>query len=218
MLLTPTIGVIFIAITLYLALVIFVPWGKISWPKLKIYRDYFIPVAITFLIVAPTWNVLIDIFPSNSPYKQPLLTGSAIIEVIINTEDKSIGTKHSNSWCYRGRILLIKEQELFLEMWIATVPGIHVERIENNQLRYSGELALHPNNKTTGKQISNLTKANEALLCIFDHVPQDANVISGKITLTLNSSIRIEIPIPPQTMKDDTIIIKDIQKYFEQKA
>ena len=149
------------------------------------------------------------------PYEQPLLTGIAYIDIIIGSKDKNIGTNHFNSWCYRGRILLVKEQESFLEMWIATMPGIHIERIENNQLRYSGELALKPDNKTTGKPISYLTKADSALIYIFDNIPQDSNIISGKTIITLNSSVRIEIPIPSQIMDGNAIVIEDIQKYFK---
>jgi hypothetical protein len=214
MLLTPVIGAIFIAMSIYLALVIFVPWHKISCNKLKICRDYFIPAVITLLIIVPVWNKLVSIFPSNDPYRQPLLTGKATIEIIISSEDKDVGTNHFNSWCLRGRIFLVKEQESLLEMWIATIPGIHIERIENNQLRYSGELSLHPNNKTTGKPIEYLKKAETALICIYDNIPQDSNVIGGETIITLNSSVCIKIPIPPQIMDYNTIVIQDIQKYI----
>jgi hypothetical protein len=216
MLISPVTGAFLIGLSLYFALVIYFPWDKISQIKNKNIRIYLVPAIITILIILPFWNKLVSIFPITDPYKQPLLTGNATIEVIISSDDKNIGTNFHNSWCYRGRIFLVKEkeQELFLEMWIATVPGIHIERIENNQLHYSGELALHPNNKTTGKPIKYLTKAETALICIYDNIPQDGNVISGEAIITLNSSVCIKIPIPPQIMDGNIIVIQDIQKYI----
>jgi len=128
MLLTPTIGVIFIALTLYLALVIFMPWNKISWPKWKIYRDYFIPAAITLLIVMPIWNVLIDTFPSDDPYKQPLRTGKANIEVIV--EPSTLINGGLKSFAGLGKISLIKDDNIILEM---NAPAAK-EQIENGQV------------------------------------------------------------------------------------
>lgn len=211
MLLTPTIGALCFVITIFLVFIIFFPWGKFRG-KYSVY----ISVIITFLIVLPNWNRLVSIFPTTDPYQQPLMTGKARVDVTISSKDENLGTQHRNSWCYSGRVFLVTGPELFLEMWIVTVPGIHVERVGNNQLRYSGDLELHPNNKSTGKPIHYLRKAEAALIFIYDNMPKEGDVISGELILTLNSAVRVEIPIPPQTVKgDEPIIILDIQKYFK---
>ena len=177
---------------------------------------YFFLLVVCVLITCIFWDKLVYIFDRDNLYKKPLLTGKATIDVIISSEDKNLGTYHFNSWCYSGGIALGTKQELLLEMWIATLPGIHIERIGNNQLRYSGELALHPKNKTTGKPIKYLTNAEVAFIYIFDNMPQDGNVVSGEAIITLNSSVCIKIPIPPKTQIVDgnAIFIQDIQKYI----
>lgn len=215
MFINPSIGVIFFALGIYFALINFIPWGKIPWGKRKFYRDYFIPAALTLLIVMPLWNKLIYFCDHDNPYKQPLLTGKALIEMVVDSNDTDIGTKHPNSWCLRGRISLIKEQESFLTMDIRQLPGVQIKRIENNQLHYSGEFELSPENETTNKPINYLNKTDKAILYIPDNIPEDAYVISGKIIITLNSSVHIEIPMPSQKINDNAITIPNIQKYFK---
>jgi hypothetical protein len=209
---TPTINAALLILVVIATLIIIID----HITKSKTYRciAYIAVLIVCIPSVIIWWNNLVYILDRDNPYKQPLLTGNATIEVIISSDDKSIGTNYFNSWCYSGRVSLGTEQELLLEMWVATVPGIHIERIENNRLRYSGELALHPNNKTTGKPIKYLTKAESAVILINEHLPPDSNVISGKAILTLNSSVRIEIPIPSQIMDGNNIIIQEIQKYL----
>ena len=215
MLVTPTIGGIFFVISLYSALVIWLPWDKIFRNKHNPLTKYIVSAILILLLIVPTWNKLISIFPTTDPYIQPLMIGKARVDVILGSEDKNIGTTFSNSWCYRGRILLVTGPKTYLEMYIATVPGIHIERTKNNQLRYSGELELYPDNKTTGQPISFLRNAECALVCIPDHIPRDANVIGGEVILTFNSSILVRIPIPPQKIEENLIIIENIQKYFK---
>jgi len=215
MLLTPTIGAFFIALSIYSALVMWFPWGEVNAIRLKPLHIYLLSAVITLLIVVPFWGKLISIFPTTDPYRQPLLTGKARIDVIVSSTDKNVGTKHSNSWCYRGRIFLVTGPEQFLEMWIAAIPGIHVERLGNNQLRYSGDFDLHPENETTWKPVSDLRVAEHALVFIYDNIPPDANVIDGNVVFTLNSTIQVKVPIMPQEIKSDMIFIEDFPKYFE---
>ena len=211
MLLTPTIGAICFIITIFLVLVIFIPLEK-----MKRRHSVILFATITLAITLPNWNKLVSIFPSTDPYEQPLLTGQASLNLIIDSENNNLGTNSSNRWCSRVRFLLVQGQELFLEMYLATVPPIRVERIENNRLRYSGELALCPANKTTGKPIKYLRKADCALIYIFDNMPENYNVVGGVVVITLNSSIRIKAPILPQVVDgNNPVIIQDIRRYFK---
>ncbi len=65
MLISPAIGAFLIALSLYLALVIYFPWDKISQIKNKNIRSRLIPAIITVLIVWPLWGKLVSIFPNN---------------------------------------------------------------------------------------------------------------------------------------------------------
>src|SRR4030042_3980203 len=88
MLLTPTIGAFCIVLSIYSALVMWFPWGKIPcrkipWEKFKTYRAYIISAVITLLIAVPFWDTLVDICDINNPYKQLLRTAEADIEAVI---------------------------------------------------------------------------------------------------------------------------------------
>ncbi len=217
MLLTPTIGAIFIAASLYLAFVVFIPWDKISqfkfkWKKLrwKPHYEYCIPAVITLLIIVPIWGKLVSIFPSNDPYKQLLKTGEANIEVTVDPNGVMEGGLRS----FAGLcvISLVKNNDLILEMNVAAAR----QPLENGQVRFWAKPELNLNDISINKPIYQIAKAEVAIIWI-EKLPPKSNVLKGQVILTFNSSVRIEIPIPPQTMKDDVIIISDIQKYFKQK-
>lgn len=209
LLLTPTIGVIFIAISVYLAIVIFVPWNKSFRNNWKLCCKYFIPAVITLLIVVLAWDKLISIFPTTSPYKQPLRTGEANIEVTV--EPNGLMSGGLRSFGGLGRVLLVKDgNNIILEM---NGPAAR-EQIESDQVNFWVRPRLYLKANSINKPIYQITEAETAIIW-FEKLPPKSKVVKGEVVFTFNSSIRVEIPIPSQTMKDDVIIIQDIQKYFE---
>lgn len=210
MFLTPTIGAIFIAITIYLALVIFMPWNKIPWKRLKTYNNYFIPAIITLVFVCPMWNKLIAIFPTTDPYQQLLQTGKANIEVTVEPNDVISGGLQS--FAGLGSILLIKDDNIILEMNGAAAK----KQIENGQVIFWVRPELYLKDKSINKPIYQLTEAQAAIIR-FEKLPPKSKVLKGDVVFTFNSSVHITIPIPPQTMENDAIIIQDIQKYFKKR-
>ena len=217
----PIIGAILAVVALYTALVMWIPWNKIPWSKfhldkLVFFRNYLISAIITFIIVFPLWNSLVSIFDRDNPYKKPLRTGAAYIEVIIDSNDVNIGVNNSlNSWSEKGEILLgkCKEGKRILGMYILTVPPIQIKRIDNNQLRYCGIMGLPPTDESIGKPIYCLAMA-DCVVVRIDKMPQNSKVVGGAITFTFNSSMSIKIPTPPQTMQGDALGVADIQGYL----
>lgn len=208
MLFTPTIGVIFIATTIFLAFVIFVPWEKLSsWPKRKIFWQYFISAIVTCLIIVPAWNNWISIFPTTDPYKQLLRTGNANIEVIAEPSSVIGGMR---SFAGLGSVSLLKKDDVILEMNAAAAR----QQLENNQVRFFARPELYLKDESINKPIYKIAEA-EAAIVFFEKLPPKSKILTGEVVLTFNNSIYIVIPIPPQTMENDVIIIQDIQKYFK---
>lgn len=214
MLTTPTVGAFCIALSIYFTLVICLPWkkipqGKIPWEKFRIPREHFISAAVTVLIALFFWNTLVDICDTNNPYKQPLRTGEGNIEVIAEPNGVMGGALHSfGGW---GRILLVKDgNNIILDMG-----GVAARKqIENGQVVFLATPELDANDKSVNKPIRYLTEAEYAVVQ-FERLPPNSRIISGKAILTFNSIVRIEIPIPPQTMKEDVIVIEDVQRYLK---
>ena len=208
MLLTPTIGVICIAASIFLAFVIFVPCEKLSsWPKRKIFWHYFISGIVTFLIIVPAWNKWISIFPTIDPYKQPLRTGKANIEVIAEPSSVIGGMR---SFAGLGSVALVKEDDVILEMNAVAAR----QQLQNNEVRFFARPELDLKDQSNNKQICKIAEAETAIV-FFEKLPPKSKILTGEVVLTFNNSIYILIPIPPQTMENDIIIIQDIQKYFK---
>jgi len=211
MLLTPVIGAIFIAISIYLTLVIFVPWNKIPWNKLKVCRDYLIPAIICLLIVWPLWDRVITIFPSNDPYKQLLLIGTANISVTVEPNGEiGKGLKRfglATISLVKGEI---KEKNIMLQMsgWAGC------DQTENGQAGCGVKAELSATDNSVNRPIYRLAEADYAVIW-FEKLPPQSEVVDGNVIFTFNSSVHIEIPIPPQIMEENAIIIPEVQKYFK---
>jgi len=211
MLTTPIVGVFCIALSIYLALVIYFPWEKISWKKFKICCDYLIPAIITILIVWPFWNKLVSIFPITDPYKQPLQIGKADIDVTVEPNGEIGGGLRS--FAGLGSILLVKDDNSIL----VEMEGVAARKqIENGQMVYWSKPELDIKDESVNKPICRLAEAERAVIW-FERLPPKSKIIKGEVAFTFNSSVHLVIPIPPQTMENDVIIIQDVRKYFKKR-
>jgi hypothetical protein len=202
----PTFGAILATVAFYTALVMWLPWKRLK--KMGNY-NYLISVFITFAIVFPFWNKLLDICDPNNPLKQPLQTAEINIAVIVNSNN-NCGTGVRISDC---NILLTKKQVKLFQIQTKSIIGC--EQIENNKTRYRTTLKLDKMNEAIGKPIYHITKADFAQINL-DMIPANSEVAEGLIIFTFNNSVpQKRILISPQTMKDDAIVIPDIQKYLK---
>jgi hypothetical protein len=212
MLLTPSIGAFFIAVSIFSAFVMWVPWGKIPQIKLKSLHIYLISSVITLLIVVPLWGKLTSVFQEN-PYKQFLRTGTADVDIIINSKN-SINTSRVETWGDWGPLALGKDGQMCLFMDLS-LPSIRIEQIDNNQVRYKGTLILNTRDESVNRPISDLSEA-DCILIRFDNALTDSNVVSGDVVFNFNGgSVQTKIPIPFQQIKNETILVEDIRRYFK---
>lgn len=137
-----------------------------------------------------------------------LLTGPITIEVVI----ASNFTGYSDSSDFVGQpprayFSLMKEQEVLVEM---ITKDISKESIGNNEVRYKANFNLDTKDVSVG---SDLAEANFAQIQ-FEGMPGNSKIICGLVTCIFNNSIPILIPVSSQIMKEDDIIIPQIQRYF----
>jgi len=207
MLTTPFIGALSTGITLYLALVIFIPWDKIKW--LAIFHkvlSYIISAIVVIAIILPMWNILINIFPSNNPYRELIRTATATVEVTIRSSEEIDG-RYITAGGYlafvikSGAILLVSSPECF------------GKQIGEERVQYHGVFDLDTTDIYTKNHIYAL-KNTEYIQIVFVPIPDNSQVLSGKAVVTINNSVRIEFDVPAQQMTNSNILIKDIQAYF----
>jgi hypothetical protein len=211
---TPTVTAIAIVFLGYMALVILLEvWIKSKichWIKSENHCYciiYFGLLIICILTTLPFWNTLVYMCDRNNPYRQPLQIGKADIEVIV--EPNGVINSGINRFGM-GYISLFKERDAILAMegWAGC------EQTRNGQATYWVKPELDIKDKSINKPIYYLAEAQYAAIH-FEKLPPKSKVISGEVIFTFNSSVRIEILIPPQTMEGDSIIIPEIQKYFK---
>lgn len=80
------IGALCFILTIYLALVIFVPWNLIHWDlfvKRRTLFSFITPVIICLIIFIPTWNSVLHIFPNSDG---ELIPNNPVIELIPNPD------------------------------------------------------------------------------------------------------------------------------------
>jgi hypothetical protein len=198
----PTFGAILATVALYTALVMWTPWEKLG--KIKNY-NYFISALITFAIVFPFWNKLLDICNPNNPCKQPLRTGTASVEVIVEADSHFAAFSGGV-----GYISLVKDQNAILTM---TSFNCYGKRIGNNEAVFkSTAFNLDAMDNSIGKPIYCLFDAEYAQLSM----PLCSNkVIGGSIVCIFNNAVHREIPILRQTVDENGIIIQNIGKYLK---
>lgn len=212
MLLTPPIGAFFIALSIYSALVMWLPWGKIPRIKLKSLHIYLISAVITLLIVVPLWGKITSLFQED-PYKQLLRTGTADVDITINSKN-TITHRRVATWGDWGPLTVGKDGEFILFMELS-LPSIRIEPIDPNQVRFTGTLILDVRDKAIDRPISDLSKADYIFLR-FKNALTESKVVNGDIVFNFNGgSVQTKIPIPPQQIENETIIVQDVQRYFK---
>jgi len=211
---TPTITAIAIVLLVYIVLVILLE----VWIKSKICRwiksekrcyciIYFSILIICILIASFFWNKLVYICDRDNPYKQPLRIGTATI--VIGIEPNSVFLNEFPI----GYIRFMKGQEVFLGMEIS--PAKVETQIVDNQAFCKAIFELDQTCKAIGNPISHLTKTEIAKISL-NTIPVKSKITDGYAIFHFNSSVSTDkIPIPPQTMENDVIIIQGIQEYFK---
>ena len=150
--------------------------------------------------------------PFYNPYKQLLATGTADVQWTAQSNSNSIAS------LLLGYITLEKGRKVFLKM--DSVGLTESERIGNDQKSYKTLFELDNMDNSIGKPIHNLSQADFTRIYL-EHlnnmIPHKSKITGGLVIFTLNSSVRIEIPIPSQIIDRNEIVIPEIGKYFKRK-
>ena len=209
---TPTISAIAIILLGYIVLIILLEvWIKSKicrWIKSEKYCYCIIYsglLIVCILIALPFWNMLVYVCDRDNPYKQPLRTGTATI--VVGMEPNSVFLTRFPS----GYIQFMKRQEVLLGMEVS--PANVNTQIVNNQSFCKATFELDQTCKFVGNPICHLIKTEFAKISL-NIIPAKSKITDGYAIFTFNSSVHITIPIPPQTTKDNAIIIQDVQKYL----
>jgi hypothetical protein len=137
-----------------------------------------------------------------------IVTATATVEIVIASEEEG-------KEIYRVASTLValgKGREALLTMSSTEFTS---EQIGNNSVRYWSTMSLHPASTVLNQPLSMLKEAEYVEISVRP-IPSGSQILSGRVLCTFNGDIPLEIPISPQRMTGEVIIIRDIDRAFEE--
>jgi hypothetical protein len=138
----------------------------------------------------------------SKPARQLIRTGSATIEVTTNSSDQT-NSHFMDSGAYMA---FGRAGEAMLVMRSLDCFGVQNGK---GEVVWRAVLSLDANDPSVGKEIRFLQGAG-LLELGFSPMPAKAQIKRGLVIVTLNSAVRLEIPIPAQVLEEKRIAIPDL--------
>jgi len=142
-----------------------------------------------------------------NPVAQPIRTASVTIEVIQESSDP-LNTHFMDSGGYvafgRGTdsvMVLSGEQS-------------DARQTGKGEVVWRAVFNMDATDPVVGKTVRSLRGA-EFLQIGFGQLPEKSHIIRGSAVVTINSAVRLELPIPEQHMDGDKIFVRDIARFCE---
>ena len=137
-----------------------------------------------------------------NPHNQPVRTGTATVEVTIESNEQ-INAHYMDQG---GYLAFVRGTETLMVM--ASL-DCFARQTGNGRIVWRGVFNLDANDSSVGKPVRFLQQA-EYVQIGFRPMPAKSAVKDGKAVITLNSAVRLELPISEQQMPADFMIVKNI--------
>lgn len=144
---------------------------------------------------------IVDKLEKQDPLLQPLASVVATVEVLVKS-DESQSVRDMTS----GFVAFGKGDDALL---LSNCTEVFRAKREDGKVEYFAQCSTDVRGDALGKPISDLQRA-EYIQASLRSVPEDALILGGKISITLNGAIRLELQIPAQVAKDRNILIRDL--------
>lgn len=142
-----------------------------------------------------------------TPFRQPIRSATATVEIFIRSDD-AINTTFMDRGGYFAFGMGDKP------LLIASASQCIAKQQGGTRLLYRGIFNMDAKDSAVGYQVSDLRQAKFAQV-EFLPMPKNAHVLGGQVFVTVNSAIRMELPVPVQDIKDGKIYIRDIASAFK---
>lgn len=139
-----------------------------------------------------------------APTRQPLQSASASLEIVV----RSLRQVKAHDLGCPSRLSLRQGQEALLEL---AAPDCFLEQMGEGRLAWRATLQLDPSHAGAGRPVEALAKADR-LEAAIELIEPGSRVLEGKVVFTLNSAVRFEVPIPPQTTPEGGRVTAPVTK------
>ena len=160
---------------------------------------------LALIVVLASWY-LIERSEKVAPYRRPIQTASATVEVIIESEEDL----NANYMDRGGYLAFGLDSQALLTM---SSTQCRASQTGEGTVLYRGVFNMDVEDPAAGKPVSFLQEAEYAQIK-FLPMPKESKVLGGKATCIFNSEVRIQIAIPPQETTEGRISVRGLKEAF----
>ncbi len=141
-----------------------------------------------------------------APFRQPIKTAEAEIEVAV-TSPVQVNTEFLDKG---AAVVFSKDNEPLLRM---SANGSSARQTGENQVIFRATFSMTTSDSGAGTPLQAL-KAVDRIRLFFQKMPEESNVVGGKISCILNGEVRLEFVVPPQQTTDGLVLVRDFEGAF----
>lgn len=170
-------------------------------------RIIFVGTALVLIGTMGTWyfGKRVEVV---APYRQPIRTATATVEVTIISNEK-VNTTYMDSG---GYIVFGKGKEALLVM---SSTQCRAWQTGEGKVIYRAVFNMDAADSAVGKPVYSLKEA-EYTQINFLPMPKESKVLAGKAICTFNNIVRTEITIPPQETVKGLIFARNLENVFSE--
>lgn len=135
-------------------------------------------------------------------FERPIAGAAASVEVDVRS-DEQINTHNMNVGM---SMAFARERESLLLM---TSGDSYARQMGNSTVRYSGSLRMSLTDKAFNQPLSILKNVRYIQLQV-GAIPMNSEILSGAVNCAFNEGIPVRVPVPPQKMQGNRIMVRDV--------
>jgi hypothetical protein len=142
-----------------------------------------------------------------NPAAQPIRTATVTVDLTVESNDQ-VNTTYMDRGGYvafgRGpdALLVMADTES------------RARQTGQGEVQWRGVFNMDATNSAVGKPVRFL-RESEYLQVGFQLLPAKSKIKKGLAVVTINSAVRLEIPIPEQNMEDDKIMVRALAQFLD---
>ena len=151
-------------------------------------------------------NELEELKSHVNPFKKPIASASANVEVTIKSEEQ-VNTTYMASG---GLLAFVKNRQSLL--LVSDTKSI-ARQNGKGEVVYKGDFQIQTNHSVIGKPVE-ILQDSDLIQIEFNQIPENSSVLKGNASVVINGDLRLDFEILPQQMQGKIIIIRDIKNKF----
>lgn len=140
------------------------------------------------------------------PFKKPIASATAHVEVTIKSEEQ-VDTSYMSEG---GYLAFVKNRQPLL---LTSNTQSSARQTGKGEVVYKADLQMQDDFSDIGEPVEILQTCS-LIQIMFRKIPENSDVVKGKASVVINGDMRFEFEILPQQMQNEKILIHDIKDKF----